>query len=708
MGYSASEWTTKGSVISNSTNESDSTSLISTISSFKSQDDIAAKAKPWVKNLVVNEIGNVVNAVIEPAERDNVKSVLTTILNSQIGILYNKIAADSSIKSFINGYEHAGSSYYKDIKKGILNQIGKLSQTIIFDQLIIAMKNLSDDKIIAAFRDNPPQQYAENSDTDNATGSGDQDPIGENDSTDSIFSSDESDMYTNAEFKVLQADYKQRKTESDLSACKIDSLRHVFGIPYQFLPETDTRYGEYASDYTKTPTRIDSVFDNTSYMGRKYIERIAQRANIVYITPGYPDFMKGVSKEKKKGMLRTMLGLTTGQLNSDLAKAFTEDVGSVRFYSFSQHLEDYYKYLNPMLRAAARYLNLHDRTGPDQDTTLDKYNYAAYIGAKFTEGWNAFGALTFYADGINSTSDSITNSTEESSFVSSIDNGISNTAQEVITLSGKGLNDLNGSTLAQEIFNGDAVNQAMDAIDGFVNKFLGGNAFFKKLALSGAVTYTGGHIIFPEIWRDADFRSDSITINFKFVSPDNDDESIFWNEMVPMCALICLGAPHGYEDDTIDGYLAPFMVRAYCQSMFNIDMGYITGISITKGAEGMWTASGLPTAIEVSVTIKDLYNNIYISTGEKEYDFSWWNVFHNVGELTKKTPFLKNTAMLNWIANACGVNVNKPDVLRDIDMYFTHVYINPIMDLIPNATLRIFDTLRNWSSSLTAILSSLK
>lgn len=638
-----------------------------------------------------------------------------TALKKQYNHFDDSMRSSDEVESALKNYRisltvHIPASAAEDMREEAKNKVILAVQKFIephLSDVAAYFKNLDDIHIREPYRDKPLADYSSNPTTNSDTSSGGgENPISEKDKetgTAEITSTDESGLYTNAEFKMLNSSYVQRKVESDITRSKIDNLRHVFGIPYQFLPETDRRYGEYKSDPDAQLQSDLSIFDDTSYMGHTYIERIAQRANILYITPGSPKFLKGATKETKEKLLRTMLGLTDGSLKSAEAMAFMEDEGSLRYYSFDEDLEGFYEYLNPMLRAAARYLGLHDERVSAEDATLDKFHFSEYIGAPMTEGYNAYGALTFYVDGLNNSSDSIGNTVSPSSFVDQFDQQITSTAQEIWTIAGKGLNDLTGSELANSVSGMEGAQQAMHDIDNFVNKFLGGNTFLKNLSVGGSVMAVGGHIIFPEIWRDSDFRGETFTLNFKFVSPDNDDESIFWNCLVPMMAWICLAAPRGY--DNIDGFGPPFCVRAFCQSMFHIEMGYVTGLQISKGGEGMWTASGLPTSIEISVQIKDLYDNIYISSGSKDYNFSWWNIAQNVGEITRKTPFLKNTAMLNWIANSCGVNINKPDILRDIDMYFTHVYVNPILDIIPNYSLMLYDTVRNWSTSLFNVLS---
>ena len=38
----------------------------------------------------------------------------------------------------------------------------------------------------------------------------------------------------------------------------------------------------------------------------------------------------------------------------------------------------------------------------------------------------------------------------------------------------------------------------------------------------------------------------------------------------------------------------------------------LMSMSLQKGSEGGWTVDGLPTTVDVSIEIKDLYSNFYL------------------------------------------------------------------------------------------------
>ena len=126
------------------------------------------------------------------------------------------------------------------------------------------------------------------------------------------------------------------------------------------------------------------------------------------------------------------------------------------------------------------------------------------------------------------------------------------------------------------------------------------------------------------------------------------------------------------------GYNSPFLVRAFYKGLFNVDMGIVTDLSFSKGKEGAWTLDGLPTEVDVSMTIKDLYQAVLTITSG---DQSKW--------------FMNNTTLMDYMANMCGININKPDILRTFQIY-TMLKTNKLVDM-PNT---LFSKLSQESTNL--------
>ena len=120
------------------------------------------------------------------------------------------------------------------------------------------------------------------------------------------------------------------------------------------------------------------------------------------------------------------------------------------------------------------------------------------------------------------------------------------------------------------------------------------------------------------------------------------------NIFVPLFHLINFAGPQQLGKNA---YSSPFLVRAHFKSMFTVDMGIITSMTIARGNESKWTASGLPTEVDVSFDIKDLYPVMMM--------------------LQKADETVYNTGLVDYVANLCGINMNKPDVLRMGDIYIS-------------------------------------
>ena len=164
-------------------------------------------------------------------------------------------------------------------------------------------------------------------------------------------------------------------------------------------------------------------------------------------------------------------------------------------------------------------------------------------------------------------------------------------------------------------------------------------------------------MVFPELWSDSDYDR-SYSIDIKLRSPDADDVSIFLNIIVPYIHLMALTAPRDMDGlANSNGYVAPFLVRAFSISMFSIDMGIITDLSITKGGEGNWTTgSGLPTSVDVSLTIKDLYKSMYMTKATLNRNDSFF------------TKFIANDAEMEELMTLAGVQTQGISLERRWDI----------------------------------------
>ena len=421
----------------------------------------------------------------------------------------------------------------------------------------------------------------------------------------------------------------------------IHNLNGIYGVPYQFMESVDPRL-----------VTADGV--NTE-IGRKYSERIISKMPLLYITPGRVKFMSNFSKEDKKGILAKLISGDSDTDINDIIK------NNGKYFTFEFAYDDYFTYVNSLCNVGAKFLeiqNLEVNIG-GENNILSGFQWEKALNKSLKATVSSQEFIGFYMDSTDSVTESFSNNTSQSQIASGI-NSMSTLGQELGFLMGAGAGIQYDNIVADS-----ALTDLVDGIDDIAKKYLSGG-FLKDLSVNFSTIAVGGKLLFPEIWSDSEFSRD-FSISLKLRTPDSDVVSWYLNIYVPLCHLIALAA--GHQTNNPNGYHSPFLVRAYYKGLFNINMGIITDLTIRKGKEAAWNIDGLPTEVDVDITIKDLYNMLSIVPG-----------------LTEPKNFVTNDLLMDYVANTCGVNINKMDIEREIEVYYI-LARNKFIGL-PNRTLR--------------------
>ena len=429
----------------------------------------------------------------------------------------------------------------------------------------------------------------------------------------------------------------------DSDFVNIKSITGVFGLPYQFLPNTDPRL---------------SQSQNSQHIGYEYAEKIVEKIPLLFLAPGKASFMTKYSKKNKENVLEKLIGLGTGtdDNKNSLNDLITSDG---RYYTFEYDPTRYYKFVNPMCRIAARYMNLQDVVINGEH--LDNINWENFTksGIKSIGDFGTYTSIPFYVDAETSIHESFGNSTTQSMMVSTV-NSISDMGKELNFLLGSAASLTGAEALARDPDMATNIENVQDTI----SKLMGSGNFLSNLSKHLGTVAAGGKLIFPEIWSDSNI-SRSYSCTLKFISPDASNLSVYLNVIAPLLHLMALVAPQSIKNNP-NAYINPFLVRGIYKGFFNVDMGIITSMSVTKGAECQWTPEGIPTSIEVSIEIKDLYNVLTITNTDSTKDW--------------KFDTLNNTALMDYIANLCGINIYKPEISRMIEMWYVNNFENRVTD----------------------------
>lgn len=433
---------------------------------------------------------------------------------------------------------------------------------------------------------------------------------------------------------------------SDSDFANIKHIMGVFGLPYQFLPNTDLRL-------------IDSQSDSVRNLGSEYAEKIIEKMPLLFLAPGKASFMTKYSKENKKSVLEKLI--TVDHNRNSITESSLEDIlnNDGRYYTFEYDAVRYYKFVNPMCRIASRFLEVDDVM--INGTRLDMMNWEQFTqsGISSLGSFGSFSSVPFYVEAETSINESLGNNTTQS-MIQSATSSISDMGRELSFLLGT------ASTQSKLVeLDADMANN-IENLQDMVNSLLGSGNFISNIGNHLSAVAAGGKLQFPEIWSDSSFNR-SYSCELKFISPDASNLSVYLNVIVPLMHLLALVAPHTIENNP-NGYTNPFLVRAIYKGFFNIDTGIITGMSISKGAECQWTPSGIPTSVTVSIDIKDLYQTMAITSTQSTSDW--------------KFDTLNNTALMDYIANLCGVNIYEPEIGRMIELWYVNNFTNRAADFL--------------------------
>ena len=402
------------------------------------------------------------------------------------------------------------------------------------------------------------------------------------------------------------------------------NINEIFGAPYQFMESVDMRSSETG-------------------LGKKYSEKILGSMNMLMLVPCRQKFMADFSRDDQSTVLTQLIDGPQDGWTSAINK-------SGKYYTTEIAYNEYYNQVDNLVHALAKIMGIANENvyygnnyGPAGSISCSQFHKnSAFQGAAFADR-----AVLFYVDDGTEQSESFSNDTTESSLASSL-NGYSDQVNEIRFL----LGDNSGLTQA---LNGvsDLASGASSAIGSIASGLTGG--VLSSLANTGVNTILeGGKIIFPKLWSNSGF-SRSYSFDIKLRSPDHDNVSIFMNLFVPLLHLLALTLPIGL-DKNANGYKSPFLVKAYDKGFFNIDMGIVSGLSVTRGGEAQWNDSGLPTQINVSLEIEDLYSTLSLPP-------------LNTNLLQSATAIVQNTAMMDYLSNLGGLNIADSDINRAAAMW---------------------------------------
>ena len=479
--------------------------------------------------------------------------------------------------------------------------------------------------------------------------------------------------------------------------------RRIFGAPYQFLPATDIR---------------PDAGGTGANLGRIYTANILSEAPILSLMPCKPRYLPGLPQEEKDKIMEQLIETATNA-TTDLMKAAGEDLMNgvnTRYYGTDTSHTEYMKYVNLMCRGASLFMGIGDQLVPGTTIAYKYYDWTNWRMSNIIDNSGIGGAagdimtsinngnvaeafgkaseaasgaavqsigdiptdvgdvfekfstenyfVDFYITPSTSYSESFTNRTEKSAFEGIMNKG-SDMLKEILFVLGP--DGLNNESVRQSV--AKATKEGADAIA----KISGNDQnLFSRLLGDAQTIISGSNIIFPEIWHESDF-SKSYRAEIKLVSPYGSREAIFLNLLVPMFHAIAFVLP---RQTGVNSYGAPFLIKGHSNKWFNIEMGIVDSVEITKDD---WNADGFPGSLTISMSFKDLYSALSMP----KFD-----------DPKAAVLMALNQSFIEYLSVNCGLNMKRSEWKIKMDL-LDILAQNMVADLVPTKTAEMREKIGN-------------
>lgn len=261
-----------------------------------------------------------------------------------------------------------------------------------------------------------------------------------------------------------------------------------------------------------------------------------------------------------------------------------------------------------------------------------KSNSAMKLLRNLTKNYNY---VQFYIDPEISHADSFSNSTSESMLTGLINNG-SSLSREYQAMA-------NAATGIDVKSLGEDLAAHTKAISAGAAEFLdsgnsGVKATIKRIINLGGEVVKGNNVIMPEIYQSSSSpRSYDLTVHLK--TPYGNKFSYFMDIYVPMMHLLALCIP---RQATANSYSEPFLIKAYVDGLLSVSLGIVEDISITRATDTL-NSDGLPTEVDVTISIKDLYSDLMMNSAKEP------------------NLFINNTNLTQYLGTTCGMSLVNPN-----------------------------------------------
>ena len=183
------------------------------------------------------------------------------------------------------------------------------------------------------------------------------------------------------------------------------------------------------------------------------------------------------------------------------------------------------------------------------------------------------------------------------------------------------------------------VGGAVNVAESVLSNLSGGiGKFTAAIAAGMARTYTGDHIIYPDIFQRHESNATGFTLHIKLKASRGDPYTYLIDVLVPLFHIMAMALPKMAKNSSA-AYQYPPLIQCNIPGIWSTRLGAITSLQITKNPEGDGVSvNGFPMSINVDVSISDLTHTLVTTP------------------MDSPALFLNNASMFDYIAQCVGAD----------------------------------------------------
>jgi hypothetical protein len=376
-----------------------------------------------------------------------------------------------------------------------------------------------------------------------------------------------------------------QKSTTYYTTTKKISLDPILGKPYKFGANTDP-------------------YVDTIKAGESWIDNFLIDANLVTIVPGLPsaaDNLKKLYSKKEDGK----------EVEADAIADSLNGADNLTLWTFRPETAKYWDTVAQIVFQMAKLLEVEEFAA----SLLGMFSLKLISGEKMAEysksdyliglspdidvqgGEDANIAntpVTFYNNGSIDVTESFSNSIRDSAFANAIN--VKNDAVKEFSFLTNNFVDSTTDSSAKGM-----ISWMMGAMNNSTVKMVTGQK----------------DIIYPKIWDQSSF-SRPLQLQMKFATPYGSPEAVFKDVLLPYAHWLPFLAGRHMGGAS---YISPYILKMYSRGASNVQMGIVESASVTR-PQNARSINGLPTELEMSITITDLYQAMPIPYENNMSDYS--------------------------------------------------------------------------------------